>query len=228
MCSRVPSNKKFIKLLTVVLVMSVNVDTVISELAEVFKVPPPTYDYDTSKCGGALACFDPSTYTMHLTSPILPPGVVAHEMGHAAHTYYQIPGGEKEYETFAQFTEQLYEGWKTYKYGGNVKPTMLNPPVLGCSNCGNYTVPHIYPYTQCVSCGTAYGYGESVSSSSSSSTCQPNVPLALVIGTLGGMVVSGLTGYMPPKNREDADRIIEITLTSNFLTVLTTLLTGGL
>jgi hypothetical protein len=199
--------------------MSANVDTVIAELADVFKISPPAYDYDTSKCGGALACFDPSTYTMHLTSPILPAGVVAHEMGHAAHTYYQIPGGEKEYETFAQFTEQLYEGWKTYKYGGNVKPNMLNPPILGCSGCGKYTLPHIYPYTQCVSCGTTYGY-------SSGGTGGPNIPLALVIGTLGGLVVSGLAGYTPPRSREDADRIIEITLTSNFLTVLTTLLTG--
>jgi len=200
--------------------MSVNVDTVIAELAEVFKVPPPTYDYDTSKCGGALACFDPSTYTIHLTSPILPPGVVAHEMGHAAHTYYQIPGGEKEYETFAQFTEQLYEGWKTFKYGGNVKPTMLNPPVLNCDSCGKYTVPHIYPYTQCVSCGTTYGYSTSGSSG-------PNIPLALAIGTLGGIVISGLAGYTP-SSRENVDRIIELTLTSNLLTVLTTLLTGGL
>ena len=202
--------------------MSVNVDVVIAELSDVFKIPPPAYDYDTSKCGGALACFDPTTYTIHLTSPILPAGVIAHEMGHAAHTYYRIPGGEKEYETFAQFTEQLYEGWKTFKYGGNVTPTMLEPPILNCGVCGRYTVPHIYPYTQCVSCGTTYGY-----TATTSGSCGPNIPLALAIGTLGGIVISGLAGYTP-SSRENVDRIIEITLTSNLLTVLTTLLTGGL
>jgi len=134
-----------------------SVEEVIAEVSSIFRIPPPRYDYDLSECGSfTVACFDPLTYTIHLPSPSVDPGVVAHEVGHAAHSYYGIEAGSEEYETFAQFTEQLYKAWKTQGYGvGSLidRPVALEPRLLPCPTCGSNTLPNIYPYSQCYTCG---------------------------------------------------------------------------
>lgn len=205
-----------------------NPDDVITELSSVFRIPAPDYDYDPSLCGGAIACFDPSGYRIHFSMQNPDPGVVAHEVGHAAHSYYGIQAGTHEYETFAQFTEQLYRGWKqSLKYGNGVTPQAMEPRLLGCGVCHRYSVPNIYPYTRCVSCGQGYSYTSDTTTTSGSTTstgCQPNIPLALFLGTVGGIAVSALGGFIPVHNREDVDRTIEISLITNLFTVMASLI----
>ncbi|MEM3958540.1 MAG: hypothetical protein QXO47_10115 [Thermoproteota archaeon] len=198
-----------------------SVDAVISELSGVFKIPAPRYDYNASVCGGKIACFEPSTYTIHFAVENPPDGVVAHEVGHAAHSYYDIKAGTREYETFAGFVEQLYHGWKeSYGYGGGFTPSVGYPRVLGCPSCGNVSLPNVYPYTQCYSCGQSYSYDGSSSTSSGSGVRTGNLPLAAVFGVISGITAAAIEGLKPLQSRSDFDRTLEVVLSTTALSVL--------
>ena len=68
-----------------------NIRKIISVISEQFKMPEPRFrvlcrDRCQEECS-ALACYDPRTHTINLTSMNPPVELVAHEVGHAVYRY---------------------------------------------------------------------------------------------------------------------------------------------
>lgn len=122
-----------------------DVEQLITQLSNIFNIPPPRYILGSPLAGNHEAVFDTATYTIHFKSNNPHPRVVIHEVAHAAHTYYNVPLSRSEAEAFARTFERVW-------YEGHGQLTK-------CQVCG-YPLPLAYEGNEitCPRCKTTYHY----------------------------------------------------------------------
>ena len=89
---------------------------IIDDICEHFNIPKPNISFDERFIPeNAYACYIPDNNTIYVRIGDVTPNDIAHEMGHAIHTYYNVKLTRAEAEAFARAIEKWYV--KTH-YGG--------------------------------------------------------------------------------------------------------------
>lgn len=123
----------------------------VKEIADFFKIPAPAVVIDPSL--DVEGIFLPDSYTIIFKRPNPSPAVVAHEVAHAAHSYYGVKGSRSELESFARVFEGIWISMpREFAYG------------LYCPSCFRPFLLEFYGYQgkaiKCLNCYSEWRPGE--------------------------------------------------------------------